>query len=116
MALATVLVALAVPLALVACGPPSHAAVDDEDPKLLQEVVKRQEARVATAQADVVRLEREVRMVQMRRRILERAGGHDLASSLEYDEQSLQHQLAAAVRSVTDEEDALAIYRRRLAA
>jgi len=89
--------------------------VDDEDPQLLQEVVKRQESRLSTAKADVGRLERELRMVQMRRRMLERAGRHDLAASLQFDQDALEFQLAAAVRSVTDEQDALAIYRQRLA-
>ncbi|HET7768667.1 MAG TPA: hypothetical protein VFN74_07810 [Chloroflexota bacterium] len=103
----------AAPLTATACGPPAAAVVAQEDPTLLQEILRRQEQRVVQATAEVEKLERELRLVQMRRRMLERAGRHDLATALGYEEHGLQAQLANAQRALTDEEDALAIYRRR---
>ncbi len=85
----------------------------EEDPQLLQEVIQRQERRVAQARAEVAQLERELRMVQMRRRMLERAGRQDLALALESEEHMLEQRLAAAQRVAADEEDALAIYSRQ---
>ena len=85
----------------------------EEDPQLLQEVIQRQERRVAQARAEVAQLERELRMVQMRRRMLERAGRQDLALALESEEHVLEQRLAAAQRVAADEEDALAIYSRQ---
>jgi hypothetical protein len=52
-------------------------------------------------------------MVQMRRRMLERAGRQDLALALESEEHALEQRLAAAQRVAADEEDALAIYSRQ---
>ncbi|HEU5318758.1 MAG TPA: hypothetical protein VFX49_21775 [Chloroflexota bacterium] len=78
----------------------------------MQEILRRQEQRVTQARAHAAEFERELRLVQMRRRMLERAGRHDLAVSLETEEHGLQAQLAAARRALADEEDALAIYRR----
>ena len=65
------------------------------------------------ARAHVARFERELRLAQMRRRMLERAGRHDLAADIELEERGLQTQLSAARRALIDEEDALSIYRRR---
>ena len=104
---------IAAPVAAAACGPPAAAVVAQEDPTLLQEILRRQEERVAQARAEVEKLERELRMVQMRRRMLERAGRYDLATALEYEEHGLRAQLADAGRALADEEDALGIYRRR---
>lgn len=102
-------------LALVAapaCGPPSAAVEAEDDHRLMQEVLRRQEQRVAQARAHAAEFERELRLAHMRRRMLERAGRHDLAASLEMEEYGLETQLAAARRALADEEDALAIYRR----
>ena len=79
----------------------------------MQEILRRQEQRVAESRTLVSRFERELRLVQMRRRMLERAGRHDLADDLGMEEHGLQAQLAGARRALADEEDALAIYRRR---
>jgi len=98
---------------VVACGPPAAAVVQEEDPRLLQEVVRRQEQRVAEARAELAKLERELRLAQMRRRMLERAGRHDLAAAMELEEYGIQHQLGAARRALANEDDALAIYRHR---
>ena len=68
---------------------------------------------MAQARAEVAQLERELRMVQMRRRMLERAGRQDLALALESEEHVLEQRLAAAQRVAADEEDALAIYSRQ---
>jgi len=96
-----------------ACGPPAAAIAVEEDPLLHQEIVRRQEQRVVEARAHVARFERELRLAQMRRRMLDRAGRHDLAADIELEERGLQTQLSAARRALIDEEDALSIYRRR---
>ena len=102
-------------VAAAGCGSPAAVVVAEEDPALLQEILRRQEAPVAEARAHVSRLERDLRLAQMRRRMLERAGRHDLAADLGMEEHGLQAQLAGARRAltVTDEEHALAIYRQR---
>ena len=100
---------------LAGCVAPSATGVAQEDPALLQEILRRQEQRVAHARTELAKLERELRLLQMRRRMLERAGRHDLALALEYEEHGVRTQLAAARRAIADEEDALAIYRRRAA-
>ena len=68
---------------------------------------------MAQARAEVAQLERELRMVQMRRRMLERAGRQDLALALDGEEHALEQRLAATQRVAADEEDALAIYHRQ---
>src|SRR5687767_3911006 len=70
----------------VACGPPAAAAVPEEDAALVQEVLRRQEQRVTRARAEAAQLARELRLVEMRRRMLERAGRQDLAAALETEE------------------------------
>lgn len=98
---------------LASCGPPAASAVPVEDGELLQEVLRRQARRVAQARGEVAQVERELRLVQMRRRMLERAGRHDLAAALDAEEHSLEQRLATAQRAAADEEDALSIYRRQ---
>jgi hypothetical protein len=104
---------LAVPVGLGACTPLAASIVPQEDFELLQEVIRRQERRVAQARAELAQAERELRMVQMRRRMLEQAGRHDLAAALETEERGLEQRRATLQRALADEEDALAIYRRR---
>ena len=102
----------AIALSLIAaCGPPAATPLQGDDPALIQEVVSRQERRVTDARAQIAKLERELRMIRMRRRMLERAGRHDLASNLQIEEHGLESQLTHAQRAAADEEDALLIYR-----
>ncbi|HET7767221.1 MAG TPA: hypothetical protein VFN74_00515 [Chloroflexota bacterium] len=72
------------------CGPPSTAVDAEDDQKLLQEIRRRQEQRVAQARGQVAELEGELRLVQMRRRMLERAGRHDLAAAADLEEYGLR--------------------------
>jgi hypothetical protein len=100
---------------IAACGPPAATTLQGDDPALLQEVVSRQERRVTDAQTQIAKLEHELRMIRMRRRMLERAGRHDLASNLEMEEHGLMSQLSNAHSAAADEEDALVIYRNQSA-
>jgi hypothetical protein len=94
------------------CSRPSAGTADAaEDPALLQEVIRQQEQRVGSARDEVGQVEHELRMVRMRRRLLERAGRADLASALDYEERALEARLADTQKALADAEAALAIYR-----
>lgn len=91
---------------------PQRAATSAEDPQLLQHVIQQQEERVARARADVARSERELEAVRLRRRLLRGAGRPDLANRLQFEEENIEQRLTGTRRTLVDEEDALAIYRR----
>ena len=99
------------------CARPSAGTADAaEDPALLQEVIRQQEQRVGHAREEVAQVEHELRMVRMRRRLLERAGRSDLAAALDYEERALEARLTNAQKALADAEAALAIYRHSIQA
>ncbi len=99
------------------CARPSAGTVDAaEDPALLQEVIHQQEQRVGRAREEVAQVEHELRMVRMRRRLLERAGRSDLAAALDYEERALEARLTNVQKALADAEAALVIYRHSIQA
>ena len=95
------------------CGPPPAGAspARTEEQRLLREIIRRQEERVAEAASETATLQDALADLRLRQRILDQYGRPDLAAALEPEAELQAERLRALQARLADADEALRAYR-----